>query len=318
MDKIIIFSAIAGFIVSVIIGPVLIPYLRKLKFGQTIRQEGPKEHMKKSGTPVMGGLIFLFSLTIVSLFFIKEYPNIIPILLVTLGFGLIGFLDDFIKVVKKRNLGLRAWQKMLGQFLITVLFYLYIVYIKDFGFETILPFTNGTKIDMGFLFLPMFFIVILGTVNGSNFTDGLDGLEGSVTTIIAVFLTIASVVTKSGIEPITAILVGALSGFLIFNVYPAKVFMGDTGSLALGGFVAASAYMLQMPFLIVIFAFIYLIEVISVIIQVLYFKATKGKRFFKMAPIHHHFEMSGWSETRIVNLFTIVTVILSAIAYLAI
>lgn len=242
--------------------------------------------------------------------YMKDYPKIMPILFVTLGFGLIGFLDDYIKVVLHRSMGLRAWQKMLGQIIVTGVFAYYMVNYAGVSLAMKIPFWPGKYVDWGILNIPVLFFVVIATVNGANFTDGLDGLASSVTVMIATFFTAVAIGTASGIEPITCAVVGALLGFLLFNVYPARVFMGDTGSLALGGFVAATAYMLQMPLFIPIVGLIYALEVISVIIQVGYFKVSGGKRFFKMAPIHHHFELCGWSETRVVAVFTIITAML--------
>ncbi len=321
METRMIISVLMSFAISVILCPIVIPFLKKLKFGQYVREEGPKEHLKKSGTPTMGGLIILASVVITSLFFVGKYPNVIPVLFMTLGFGLIGFLDDYIKVVMKRSLGLKPWQKLALQFVVTAVFAYYLINYTKVGTGMLVPFTGGFEdgiyLHIGWLFVPMLFFAVLGTVNGANFTDGLDGLASGVTVIIAVFFTVISIMTKSGIEPITGAVAGALLGFLLFNVYPARVFMGDTGSLALGGFVASTAYMMNMPIFILIVAFIYLLEVVSVIMQVTYFKATKGKRIFKMAPIHHHFELCGWSETRVVTVFTTITALLCLIAYLA-
>ncbi len=306
-----------SFALSVILGPVIIPILRKLKMGQTERAEGVQSHLKKAGTPTMGGVIILASVVLTSLFFIEDYPNIIPIVFVTLGFGLIGFLDDYLKVVLKRSDGLLAWQKMALQILVTGVFAFYVMKFTEIDLTLKIPFWGGDPIDLGILTIPLMFFVMIGTVNGVNFTDGLDGLASSVTVLVATFFTVVAIGTKSGIEPVTCAVVGALLGFLLFNVYPASVFMGDTGSLALGGFVAATAYMLQMPLFIVIVGAIYLIEVLSVMIQVSYFKMTGGKRIFKMAPIHHHFELCGWSETKVVAVFSIVTAILCLVALMA-
>ena len=317
MDYKIILPVLLSFTLSVIMGPVVIPILRKLKMKQTEREDGVKSHLKKAGTPTMGGVIILASIVLTSLFFIKDYPKIIPIMFVTVGFGLIGFLDDYLKVVMKRSDGLFPKQKMALQILVTAVFAFYIVKIAQIPLTMLIPFTDGKYLDFGFLAVPMLFIVMIGTVNGVNFTDGLDGLASSVTVLVATFFTVVAIGTKSGIEPITCAVVGALLGFLLFNVYPASVFMGDTGSLALGGFVASTAYMLQMPLFIVIVGMIYLVEVLSVIIQVTYFKKTGGKRIFKMAPIHHHFELCGWSETRVVAVFSIVTAILCLVALAA-
>jgi phospho-N-acetylmuramoyl-pentapeptide-transferase len=294
----------------------MIPFLKKLKFGQFVRDDGPESHLKKSGTPTMGGLIILFSIVITSLFYMKSNPVILPVLFVTLGFGLVGFLDDYIKVVMKRSMGLHAWQKMVGQFLITAVFAYYIANYTDLGTSVIVPFTHGYELDLGFWFYPFLFFAVIGTVNGTNFTDGLDGLLSSITVLTATFFSVIAIGTGSGLEPITCAAVGALLGFLVYNVYPAKVFMGDTGSLALGGLVAASAFMLKMPIYIIIVGFIYFVEVLSVIIQVTYFKKT-GKRVFKMAPIHHHFELCGWPETKVVAIFSIVTAVLCLIGLIA-
>ncbi|MGN0435083.1 MAG: phospho-N-acetylmuramoyl-pentapeptide-transferase [Wujia sp.] len=312
----IIIPVLIAFGISVILSPIIIPFLKKLKFGQFVREEGPESHLKKSGTPTMGGLIILFSIIISSLFYIKEYPQIIPVLFATLGFGLVGFLDDYIKVVMKRSMGLTPLQKMIGQFLVTAVFGYYIYEHTDLGTEMIIPFT-GDRVDIGWLYFPLMFCVMLGTANGANFTDGLDGLASSVTVLIATFFTVAAIGLGSGVAPICCATVGALLGFLVYNVYPARVFMGDTGSLALGGFVASTAYVLQMPLIILIVAFIYFAEVLSVIIQVTYFKKT-GKRVFKMAPIHHHFELCGWPETKVVSIFSIITAVLCLIGILAI
>ena len=307
---------LATFVIAVICGLITIPILKKLKVGQIERDDGPQSHLKKQGTPTMGGILFLVGILVGSAFYIPDYKKIIPILFVTLGFGLIGFLDDYIKVVMKRSLGLRAWQKMLGQFLVTGVFAYYIHAYTDLGTTMIIPFTHKV-VDLGWVYFPLMFFVMLGTANGANFTDGLDGLASSVTVLIATFFAIASIAAGSGVTPITCAVVGSLLGFLVYNVYPARVFMGDTGSLALGGFVASTAYMLQMPLIILIVAFIYLAEVLSVIIQVVSFKTT-GKRVFKMAPIHHHFELCGWPETKVVAIFSIVTTILCLIGILAI
>lgn len=315
----------AAFAVSVILGPFVIPFLRKLKVGQTEREEGVQSHLQKAGTPTMGGVIMLISITLISLFYVRRYPRIIPVLFLILGFGLIGFLDDYLKVVMRRSDGLYPKQKMLGQIIVTTVFIIYIWVMDKSCLEMIIPFTGGytlTADSFGgffkYLAIPLSYFVIIGTVNGVNFTDGLDGLASSVTLMVAIFFTAASMILGGGIEPLTATVAGALIGFLLFNVYPAQVFMGDTGSLALGGFVAGCAYLLKLPIFILIIGLIYLIEVLSVIIQVTYFKKTGGKRFFKMAPIHHHFELCGWSETRIVTVFAVVTGFLCLLALYAI
>lgn len=306
-----------SFLVSVLLGPVIIPFLKRLKAGQTIRDEGPKSHLKKNGTPTMGGILILSAMIVTSLFYMKDYPEIKPILLLTLGFGLIGFLDDYIKVILKRSMGLTPLQKMAGQLVVTGLFAYYLLKVTDISLAAKIPFMPGAELDLGWLNIPLLFFIIIGTVNGANFTDGLDGLAASVTVLAASFLSAAAIGTGTRIEPITCAVAGALMGFLLFNVYPASVFMGDTGSLALGGFVAASAYMMQLQLFIPIIGFIYVTEVVSVILQVVYFKATGGKRLFRMAPLHHHFELGGWSETRIVAVFSIITAILCLVALIA-
>ena len=312
-----IISILISFAISAILCPILIPFLRKLKFGQTIRDEGPKAHMKKSGTPTMGGLAILISVAVTSLFFVKDYPRIIPVLFTTVGFGIVGLLDDFIKVVLKRSEGLKPWQKLGCQLVIAGILCYYLVTSDTVSTAMIIPFTGGKTLDLGWFFIPAFFIIVLGTDNGVNLTDGLDGLCTSVTILVAVFFTVVSMGMGGGIEPITGAVAGALLGFLVFNAYPAKVFMGDTGSLALGGFVVSSAFMLQMPIFILLVGFIYFAETVSVMLQVAYFKKTHGKRLFRMTPIHHHFELGGWSETRIVTVFSTVTAILCLVAYMA-
>lgn len=318
MRQTVILPVIISFAISALLGPVVIPFLRRLKVGQTVRDEGPQAHLKKNGTPTMGGILIMVAVVITSLFYVRDFPKIIPILFLTLGFGLIGFVDDYIKVVLKRSMGLRAWQKMLGQLIVTGIFAFYVTNYTNVSLAMKIPFWPNQYLDFGIFNIPVLFFIVIGTVNGTNFTDGLDGLASSVTVIVATFFTVVAIGTGSGIEPITCAVVGALLGFLLFNVYPASVFMGDTGSLALGGFVAAAAYMLQMPLFIAIVGFVYLAEVLSVILQVSYFKMTGGKRIFKMAPIHHHFELCGWSETRVVTVFSIVTTLLCLLAYMGI
>ena len=311
-----ILAVIIAFVISAILCPIVIPFLHKLKFGQQVRDDGPQAHLKKQGTPTMGGLVILSSIIITSLLYLKDYPKIIPVLFVTAGFGVIGFLDDYIKIVMKRSEGLNPGQKLAGQIIITGIFAYYIITSDDIGTQMLIPFTGQYLVMPVWLFVPALFFIVLGTDNGVNFTDGLDGLCTSVTILVATFFTIVAIGENSGISPITGAVVGSLLGFLLFNVYPARVFMGDTGSLALGGFVASSAFMMQMPLFIAVVGLIYLVEVLSVIIQVTYFKKTGGKRIFKMAPIHHHFELCGWSETRVVAVFSIITAILCLVAYL--
>lgn len=318
MSSHVVIPVLISFAVSLILGPVVIPFLRKLKMKQTEREDGVQSHLQKAGTPTMGGIIILIAVIITSLIYVKDYPKIIPVLFLTVAFGLIGFLDDYLKVVLKRSDGLFPMQKMALQIVVTAVFAFYLVRVANIPLTMLVPFSGGYYLDLGWLAVPVLFFAVIGTVNGTNFTDGLDGLASSVTVLVATFFTVVAIGTKSGIEPVTCAVAGALLGFLLFNVYPASVFMGDTGSLALGGFVAGTAYMLQMPLFIIIVGFIYLVEVASVIIQVTYFKVTHGKRIFKMAPIHHHFELCGWSETRVVAVFSIVTALLCLIALMGV
>ena len=315
--KTLIFPVLISFAISAALGPVVIPLLRKMKFGQTEREEGPKSHLKKTGTPTMGGVMILIAIIVTSLIYAKDFPKIIPVLFVTVGFGIIGFLDDYIKIILHRSEGLTPGQKMFGQFLVTGVFIFYYYNLTGGDMAMLIPFWPGHYLHLGWLAIPVAFLAIIGTVNGANFTDGLDGLASSVTVLIAVFFTVVAVGTGSGLHPITCAVVGSLMGFLLFNVFPASVFMGDTGSLALGGFVAATAYMMDMTIFILIVALIYWVEILSVMIQVTYFKMSGGKRIFRMAPIHHHFELGGWSETRVVAVFSIVTALLCLVGLLA-
>ena len=318
-------SVLVSFGIVIALNPIIIPLLRKLKFGQTIREEGPQSHQKKSGTPTMGGVIFLFAITVVSLvliFALKCY-DIIPVLCLTLGFGLIGLIDDLIIVVKKRNEGLSEIQKFAAQILVTAVFCFYL--IKKVGTSITIPFAYGVEWKMPiWLFIIFVFIVVVGTVNGANFTDGLDGLATSVTVVIAAFFMVAARkvgLVGKGYMAFSGTVLGSLLGFLTVNSYPASIFMGDTGSLALGGFVAGMACVMRMPLIIILVAFIYLIEVISVMLQVAYFKYTKkkygeGRRIFRMAPLHHHYQEGGQSETQVVNRFAIITLVLCLVAFL--
>lgn len=308
--------AIAAFMISVLAGPVVIPFLKRLKVGQTVRTEGPQTHLKKNGTPTMGGILILTAILVVSLFYVWDYPRMIPILFLTLGFGLVGFLDDYIKVVLMRSMGLSPLQKLCLQLLVTGIYAFYLVSYTNTDLSMRLPFMEDKLIDFGFLNIPVLFFIVLATVNGTNLTDGLDGLAGSVTVIVTTFFSVVAIGTESGIEPVTCAVAGALLGFLLFNVHPASVFMGDTGSLALGGFVVSAAYALQLPLFIPIVGIIYLIEAASVILQVTYFKITGGKRIFRMAPLHHHFELGGWSEAKVTAVFSILTAIFCLVALL--
>ena len=316
LDKSVYISLFLSFILTTAIAPIFIPFLLKLKVGQTVRDDGPESHLKKNGTPTMGGIIIPIGFIGGSVIFCSRYSNTIPIMLMTIGFGLIGFIDDYIKVVLKRSMGLRAWQKLLLQIIVTAIFAVYLTKVSGVNLLLRVPFTNGYMLDLSWFSYVILFIAVLGTVNGANLTDGVDGLASSVTIVIAIYFAIIAVLENMGLEPTSLALIGSLLGFLVFNCYPAKVFMGDTGSLALGGYVIATAYMLNMPLYVIIVAVIYLVENISVMLQLSYFKITKGKRLFKMAPIHHHFEKSGWSETKVVTVFTIVSIFAAVIGYL--
>ncbi len=311
-----IWAALISFAAAAAAGVFAVPFLRKLKMGQTEREEGVKSHLKKAGTPTMGGVIFLGGILLSFLVFVWGTPRIAPVMFLTFAFGAVGFMDDYLKVVKKNSDGLLPWQKLVLQFAITIVFYV-ILRLAKVPLTLRVPFSGGRMADIGLLAVPLMFLAVIGTVNGVNFTDGLDGLASSVTVAVTVFFTVSSLRTGGRIEIFSMAVMGGLLGFLLFNAYPAKVFMGDTGSLALGGFVAGAAYMLQMPLYILIVGLIYLVEVLSVMLQVGYFKATGGKRILKMAPIHHHFELCGWSETQVVFRFAAVTAFLVLIGLLA-
>ena len=313
---VIIMPMLISFAVSAVSGRYLIPFLRKGKAGQTERADGPQSHLSKTGTPNMGGIMILLGIAAASLCMAARCPEVIPVLFLTVGFGMVGFIDDYLKVVKKKSDGLSVKQKMALQIVIALLFALYVTNIHAIPLAMQIPFLAGKYLDLKNLNITALLFIAVATVNGTNFTDGVDGLSSCVTIATALFFTIAAAFSGSGAAASGGAMIGALLGFLIYNAHPAQVFMGDTGSLALGGFITAMAYMLQLPLFIPIVGFIYFIEVVSVIIQVGYFKKTHGKRIFRMAPIHHHFELGGWSEVKVVAVFTIVTVILSAVALL--
>lgn len=312
-----IIAGVSAFVLSIILGPVVLPVLRRIKAGQTVRDDGPESHLKKNGTPTMGAFIFLIAGGIVCLFIGGRYSEIVPAIVLMYGFAVIGFIDDFIKVVLKRSMGLRAWQKMLLQIILSVVFCVCLNRIFPDPFYAYIPFAGSKVVDFGFFNIPVAVFIIVGTVNGSNFTDGVDGLATSVTLGILTFFTVSAIgLERAGLAMLPAVFTGALLGYLMFNVNKALVFMGDTGSLALGGLVAGLAYSLHLQLYLPIIALIYFAEVLSVIMQVLYFKATHGKRIFRMAPIHHHFELGGWTEAKVVAVFTTVTLVLSAVALL--
>ncbi len=318
--------AALAFLLAAVLGRVLIPVLRRLKFGQEIREEGPKWHEKKSGTPTMGGFIFLIAMVIALPAAMaagnalgEMVPGVRPILMlvvVTLAFAAIGFLDDYIKVILKRNLGLTAGQKFGLQFLVALAYVSWAVFSKNVDTVVRIPFTEASW-NLGWFFIPFAVIVVLATVNSVNLTDGLDGLATSVTLAVAVFFLLVSTVGRlfhPAVALFSSAMIGGLLGFLLYNKYPAKVFMGDTGSLALGGAVCGMAILLEEPLALLIVGFVYVMESLSVIMQVTSYQLT-GKRIFKMSPIHHHFEMCGMSERKIVAMFTAVTVILCALMY---
>ncbi len=301
-----------SFLITLILGPLLIPLLKKLKVGQSIREEGPKSHYKKSGTPTMGGIIIVIALLLTVLTSGMMNKNISILILATLGFGLIGFIDDFIKVVLKRSLGLRAYQKLIGQIILAVILAVYQSRVSVIGTELIVPFLN-TNIDLGVLYVPFVAFVVVAVVNSANLTDGLDGLASGVTLIILSFFSLVALnMQMPSVAMFAAALGGACLGFLRFNSYPAKVFMGDTGSMALGGAVAGIAVLLNLSLIVPIVCGIYFAEAISVIIQVISFKLF-GKRVFLMSPLHHHFEYKGWKETKIVVVFWSITLVLCLI-----
>ncbi len=314
---------IAAFLLSVVLALIIIPILKKLKVGQIERDDGPQSHLKKQGTPTMGGIIMALTIFIMtSGIFVLFHggsektvvERLIPLAFVTVGFGLIGFIDDFIKLVLKNTKGLKPAYKMIGLLIIAVAYTLYLVKVLELGTQTYIPIIKQYIEIPIWLYVPFAIFVLLGTTNAVNLTDGVDGLATSVTSIIITALVVISVIFGvKEVSLIGCILVGACLGFLIFNLYPAKVIMGDTGSLLLGGAIAGMALYLKMPLILIVLALIPIIETLSVMIQVMYYKKT-GKRVFKMAPIHHHFELSGWNENKVVSIFSIVTLILSIIS----
>lgn len=302
-------------LVSVLVGPVLIPFLHKLKFGQEIREEGPSWHKKKSGTPTMGGFIFIAGVLAATLFMARDTSTLI-VLICAVGFGLIGFIDDFIKVILKRNLGLTALQKLALQIALAVAFVITLNALGLLHTDIILPFVKE-PVNLGWFYVAFAVFIMVGFVNAVNLTDGLDGLATSVTAVVSLFFAVVSLLAgNNSLAVFLVALTGGCLGFLLFNHYPAKVFMGDTGSLFLGGAVSAAAIVLKMPLILVIVGIIYVVEALSVMLQVASFKLT-GKRIFKMSPIHHHFEMCGWREVKIVSVFCAVTVVFCVIGYFA-
>ncbi|RLQ95933.1 phospho-N-acetylmuramoyl-pentapeptide-transferase [Falsibacillus albus] len=311
LQQFLFFTILMGFLITVLLSPVFIPFLRRLKFGQSIREEGPKSHQKKSGTPTMGGIVFLISITVTTLVmsgkFAEPSSKTLMLLLVTLGFGVLGFLDDFIKVVMKRNLGLTSRQKLLGQIVIAVIFYL-IYRQSGLSSDLSIPFTDIT-LHLGWFYIFIVIFWLVGFSNAVNLTDGLDGLvSGTAAIAFGAFAILAWNLSQYDVAIFSVSVVGAVLGFLVFNAHPAKVFMGDTGSLALGGAIATIAILTKLELLLVIIGGVFVIETLSVIMQVISFKTT-GKRIFKMSPLHHHYELVGWSEWRVVVTFWSVGVI---------
>lgn len=310
-----IFTILASFLIAVLISPVVIPVLRKFKFGQFIRDEGPKSHQKKSGTPTMGGVIIILTLAAATLIMGAKYnvltTELYMLLFVTIGFGFLGFLDDFIKVVKKRNLGLTSKQKLFGQLIIAIIFY-YVLMQNGFPTTVTIPGTD-LSYDLGSFYVILVIFMLIGASNGTNLTDGMDGLlAGTAAIAFGAYAVLALDIMDMGTAIFSAAVIGAVLGFLVFNAHPAKVFMGDTGSLALGGGIAAVAVLTKMEIILIVIGGIFVIETLSVMIQVASFKS-RGKRIFKMTPIHHHYELSGWNEWRIVVTFWFVGLLFAAL-----
>lgn len=316
MEQVIFFTILMGFLITALLSPIFIPFLRRLKFGQSIREEGPKSHQKKTGTPTMGGIVILISIIITTLVMTGKLsePSVKTylLLLVTIGFGLLGFLDDFIKVVLKRNLGLTSKQKLLGQIVISVIFYI-IFRQSNFSTEVSIP-GFDYSIDLGWFYLVFIIFWLVGFSNAVNLTDGLDGLVSGTSAIaFGAFAVLAWNQSQFDVAIFSVAVVGAVLGFLVFNAHPAKVFMGDTGSLALGGAIATIAILTKLEIILIIIGGVFVIETLSVILQVISFKTT-GKRIFRMSPLHHHYELGGWSEWRVVVTFWTVGLLCAILA----
>lgn len=310
-------TAIIAFVLVMVMGPVLIPFLHKFKFGQTVRDDGPQSHLKKNGTPTMGGVMMMLAILIATLIRADLSTEIFMALLCMLGFGMVGFIDDFVKIKMTRSLGLTAKQKIVLQVILALVISIYKYKAIGSGIQFIVPFSQA-GINIGIAYVPVMLVVILGTVNAVNLTDGLDGLASGITAIVSIFFMVFAlmIANNMGMSQMAAATLGACIGFMWFNVNPAKVFMGDTGSMALGGAVTAFAIFTNSVLIIPIVGGIYFAEALSVIIQVLYFKKTK-KRIFKMAPLHHHYEQCGWPETKVVFIFWIVSIVLAWIGVVA-
>lgn len=310
-------TIVIAFLISLFLGPIIIPILKKLKAGQSIREEGPKSHFSKSGTPTMGGIVIIVALILTVLSSGLINTDTIVLIVATVGFGLIGFIDDYIKIIKKRNLGLKAYQKLLAQVILAIVLAMYQSNTSEVGTKVIIPFLKSQYLDLGIAYIPFIVFVVVGTVNSVNLTDGLDGLASGVSVIVLSFFSLIALNTGSdSISIFSAALTGACLGFLIHNAYPAKIIMGDTGSLALGGAIVSISILLNLPLFLPIVGGIFFIETLSVIIQVVSFKLTK-KRVFLMSPLHHHFELKGWEETKVVGVFWIITAVLCLIGVIA-
>ena len=319
MTKQIIYLVIS-FILTAILGKIVIPILKKLKVGQSERLDGPRAHLKKQGTPTMGGIMMIISIIVMTIVYYiidgKDIVSIIAIALASIGFGIVGFIDDFKKVVLKNTEGLNPKLKMLGLLIISVIYTMFLINYANIGTEIIIPFINYNLLLPIWIYIPFTIFVMLAATNAVNLTDGVDGLAGSVSAIMITAISIIAI--KMGYESISvfgAIVVGCCAGFLIYNVYKAKVMMGDTGSLLLGGVISSMTIYLKLPLILIIVAIIPVLETLSVIMQVLYFRKT-GKRLFRMSPLHHHFELSGWRENKVVAVFSLITIVASTIAIL--
>ena len=319
---------ITSFVISVILSFIIIPILKKVKAGQIEREDGPQSHLKKQGTPTMGGIIFMIAIIICTtgVYAILHLvghsevaQNLLPMLCLTIGFGIIGFIDDFKKLVLQNTEGLKPSRKMLGLLFISIAYTFFIIKFCNIGTETYIPFIKAYLNLPLLVYIPFAILVILATTNAVNLTDGIDGMSSSVSAIIIATLTaIAMMQGKNEVTIFGSIVIGSVLGFLMFNLHPAKVFMGDTGSLFLGGVISSIALYLKMPLLLLIIALVPILETISVILQVAYFKATGGKRLFKMSPLHHHFELSGWSENKVVIIFSVITLLACVIGIFAV
>ena len=308
---------VISFCIGMILGPLLIPALHRLKFGQSIRNDGPQTHLKKQGTPTMGGVIFFFTMTLGGIFLAKDSMTFWFLLASALGFGFIGFVDDYIKIVKHRSLGLTPWQKIAMQLVISAGLAYAAVKVLHISTQLIIPATS-IVFDLGWFYIPFVMFLLIGTTNAVNLTDGLDGLASGVTLIVATgFGLIGYISNFYSATLFAAVVVGSCLSFLFFNLHPAKIFMGDTGSMFIGGATVGMAMVLRQPLMLILIAFTMICSSLSVMIQVTYFKATHGKRIFKMSPIHHHFELCGYSETQIVSMYAVVTGILSLVAILS-